>query len=240
MALEPGSEHHSPSVIRTERRELASIEDHVCSLKFFPGTISIRSLTTVDSFNQRAPRKSHAGWWWSATNASHVTFRTSAERRALRQLDADPDVTWITRAPIRLVATGTVTVVPFVAERQDGSAVVLPPRWEGERAAAEVKLMQTFLVHVGWDTIVLPALSAAEDTNLRWLAGYRHPRNLIAGFGRELLSQAVSPSPLMQLASRIGEPEAVLPCLYHFLWSRQLIANLREPLGPHTMVRVAA
>ncbi|MFE7541056.1 hypothetical protein [Streptomyces platensis] len=73
--------------------------------------------------------------------------------------------------------------------------------------------------------------------NVRWLAGYRHPRHRDAGgLEQAVLEAFTEPRPLMAGAAAAGEVLTALPVLYHALWSGRLTADLERPLGEHTLV----
>ena len=84
---------------------------------------------------------------------------------------------------------------------------------------------------VGWTLPAPPPLDGILAANLKWLAGYRHPRNA----GRPGLTEAVlaaftRPRPLIEGAEAAGDPIAVLPAVFHALWHGQLTACLDTPL----------
>ena len=75
--------------------------------------------------------------------------------------------------------------------------------------------------------------------NLRWLAGYRHPRHRVPGTAGALREAFAAPAPLMAGAGAAGDPVATLPVLFHLLWRGVLAADLAVRLGEHTLVSVA-
>jgi hypothetical protein len=66
--------------------------------------------------------------------------------------------------------------------------------------------------------------------NVRWLAGYRHPRHLVEPVATELRKVFTEPRPLMDCAVSAGDPIAVLPVMFHLLWRHELAADLSLPL----------
>ena len=84
------------------------------------------------------------------------------------------------------------------------------------------------------------ALDPIATVNLRWLAGYRHPRYGIPALAGALRAAFAAPVPLMDGAEAVGNPVAVLPMLYHLLWRQELAADLSVPLHPATVVALAA
>jgi hypothetical protein len=91
---------------------------------------------------------------------------------------------------------------------------------------------------VGWQYRRLGALDLVRSANLRWLAGYRHPRCRDAGRALALLEAFDSSAPLMDGTRDVGDPIAVLPTLFHLLWCSELVVDLDAAvLGASTPVR---
>ncbi|GHJ26966.1 hypothetical protein TPA0910_88240 [Streptomyces hygroscopicus subsp. sporocinereus] len=90
---------------------------------------------------------------------------------------------------------------------------------------------------IGWAYRRLPPLDDVLAANLKWLAGYRHPRNA----GRPAVAAAVAeafrrPRPLIEGAGAAGDPIEVLPAVFHGLWHGHLTAGLTTPLHERTLV----
>ena len=51
-----------------------------------------------------------------------------------------------------------------------------------------------------------------------------------------LLEATADPAPLLPSAAAIGEPMAVLPTLFHLLWTGRMACDLGRPLADHTMI----
>lgn len=62
--------------------------------------------------------------------------------------------------------------------------------------------------------------------NVRWLAGYRHPRCWHAGRANALRETFSRPAGLMDGVRAVGDPIAVLPVLFHLMWLGLLTADL--------------
>ena len=77
---------------------------------------------------------------------------------------------------------------------------------------------------------------ALVTANLRWLAGYRHPRHHLPGTVEVLRRVFATPMPLMAGAEAAGDPIAVLPVLFHLLWYHELTIDLSTPLHQATLV----
>jgi len=88
----------------------------------------------------------------------------------------------------------------------------------------------------GWEFRLGGEPDPVWAANLRWLAGYRHPR-----FGDErleavLLENFADPQPLAEAAQRAGDPIRILPVAFHLLWRTRLSGDLSRPLGPGTIL----
>jgi hypothetical protein len=93
---------------------------------------------------------------------------------------------------------------------------------------------------LGWEYRLVGAAEAILVRNVRWLAGYRHPRYSASGSSEpsleaHLVAFAVS-APLMATAESVGDPIAVLPVPYHLLWRGELVTDLSVPLHEASMV----
>jgi hypothetical protein len=76
--------------------------------------------------------------------------------------------------------------------------------------------------------------------NVRWLAGYRHPRCLRPGVAAAAAGVFTQPTPLMDGAVLLGDPLASLPTVFHLLWCGRLGADLTVPLSESSLVTAVA
>ena len=173
-----------------------------------------------------------SGWWWSATTGTHVGFESWLERDQLMVLDFDPDVVGISSQPFRLSWHDTTGrrrrhVPDYFARLADGSAAVVDVRADDRiepSDAAAFEITRRVCEQVGWRFRRVGAVEATTGANLRWLAGYRHPRHaelVDRGRAREVFGAGV---PLGQGARLLGDPVRVLPGVYHWLWRGDLLA----------------
>ncbi|MFG2721436.1 TnsA-like heteromeric transposase endonuclease subunit [Streptomyces sp. NPDC048416] len=68
------------------------------------------------------------------------------------------------------------------ARRRDGSAVVIdccPAEHRGPRDCAKFEAMEAACASVGWEFRLFDAPVPVVVGNVRWLAGYRHPRHRV-------------------------------------------------------------
>ena len=201
----------------------------------------------VRRFFARKGQRHLSGLWWSATTGGHVGFESWLERDHVMLLDFDPAVTGIASQPFWLrwqdQAGVRVSHVPdFFARRGDGSAVVVdcrPAGRRGPRDMAKFEATGQACARVGWEYRLVGAADEIVTANVRWLAGYRHPRHDQPGPADALRRVFAAAAPLMAGAEAAGDPIAVLPVLFYLLWRHELTADLSVPLHPGTLVSPA-
>ena len=166
----------------------------------------------------------------------------------LMALDADPGVEAVASQPMWL---------HWVSESGQGQApcpgFLRPPRrrhrradrrpalitWIGAADSAVFAATAVIAGQAGWAYDRVGELPAVRAANLRWLAGYRHPRYARAAVMAALGEVFAEPGPLRAGAAGVGDPLAVLPVLFAMLWRGGLSADLdSRVLGPATVVRI--
>jgi hypothetical protein len=163
------------------------------------------------------------------------------------ELDFDAAVVAIASQPFWLswttVEGKTRSHVPdYFARRVDGSAVVMdcrPVERRPPRDVAAFEATSRACGLLGWEYRLVGAPDAIRTANLRWLAGYRHPRHGIPGLAGALRVVFAEAAPLLVGAEAVGDPIAVLPVLFHLLWRQDLVVDLSAPLHPSTTVATA-
>jgi hypothetical protein len=201
----------------------------------------------VRRFTSRKGQRHLSGLWWSSTTGGHVGFESWLERDQLLLLDFDPAVVGIASQPFWLRWTDEagerVSHAPdFFARRSDGSPVVVdcrPLERRRPRDVAKFDATASACALLGWEYRLLGAPDAIETENVRWLAGYRHPRHHRPETVETLRRVFATPAPLMAGAEAAGDAIAVLPVLFHLLWSHELTVDLSVPLHPETLVSPA-
>ncbi|MDE1672671.1 TnsA-like heteromeric transposase endonuclease subunit [Nocardia gipuzkoensis] len=189
-----------------------------------------------------------SGSWWSATTGRHVGFESWLERDQLMALDFDSTVVGIASQPFWLFwpsdgggGRGVRSHAPdFFARRADGGGLVVDCRPENRRKPRDLvafEMTRRACALAGWEYQLLGMPDPVLTANLRWLAGYRHPRYLRTEVAEGLRSAFGEPAALMDGAEAVGDPIAVLPVLFHLLWGHQLTADLSRPLRAVTPVR---
>jgi hypothetical protein len=200
----------------------------------------------VRPFCWAAGQRHFSGWWWSATTGRHVGHESWLERDQAMMLDFDLQVVAFSSQPFWLSWTGETKVrrhaPDYFARLADGTAMVIDVRADDQIPAKDAEVFEMTArtcASVGWSYrragVVDPVLAA----NVRWLAGYRHPRCMDQGKAARLREVFGCPATLMTGTQAAGDPLAVLPVLYHLLWSGVLVTDLTSaPLGWESVVTV--
>lgn len=208
------------------------------------GSVAFEDGLPVRRFFARKGQRHLSGRWWCATTGRHVGFESWLERDHAMLLDFDSSVVGIAAQPFWLSwpnesGARTRHAPDFFARRADGSGLVVDCRPVERRPREDlVKFAATERVcaWAGWEYRVVAGVEAVLAGNLRWLAGYRHPRHDVAGVAALLGDVFARPAGLMEGAGAAGDPIAVLPVLFHLLWRQVLSADLSRPFGDATRV----
>ncbi|WP_236570696.1 TnsA-like heteromeric transposase endonuclease subunit [Streptomyces sp. GF20] len=210
-------------------------------------SVRFEDVAPVSAFPVVPGRRWGPGWWWSATTGRHVVHGSAAMRTQLMVLDRNPDVTGLAARPVRLLWRDTADgrarswVPQLFARYADGTGLLADcpssPTAGGERAQRARMILEAACARVGWAYRRLEPPPAVVAANLRWLAGYRHPRNQGPPGLQAALSEAFAgPRPLADGTAAVGDPLQVLPAVYHALWCGHLTTPLDEPLQEEALV----
>jgi hypothetical protein len=148
-------------------------------------SVPFESCRPVRRFPSYKGQRHYVGQWWTATTGTLVGFESWLERDRLMLLDFDPDTVGLASQPFWLFWTtaegrSRSHVPDYFARLTDGTALVLDCRpldrikpkgevaFEATRAACEM---------LGWHYEIVGAPPEMLLANVRWLAGYRHPRH---------------------------------------------------------------
>ena len=210
------------------------------------GRVRFEDLGPVSAFPVVPGKRWGPGWWWSATTGRHVAHGSAAMLVQVMLLDRDPQVTGLAGRPVRMVwreEGGAVrSWVPQLFVRYaDGTAALADcparPGSGGPAAQRAAAAVGSACAQVGWAYLRPDPPDPVVGANVRWLAGYRHPRHR----GTSELEAAVLeafewPRPLAEGVRAVGDPLVVLPVAFHALWSRRLDVALEEPLHEGVVV----
>lgn len=194
-------------------------------------------------------QRNFPGWWWSATTRTHVVYESWLERHHIIEADRDARVTGIAGQPFALTwpdgkRKRKRTHVPDLFCRLfDGGGIVTdcrPVSRADEDFRYKCAVTAAACAVTGWQYRVAGEPDPVWAANLRWLAGYRHPRFADPPVEEKLLDGFSAPGPLAGVAARAGDPIRVLPVVFHLLWRGRLTGDLSRPLGTGTVLAVAA
>lgn len=211
-------------------------------------SVPFEACTPVRGFPSYKGQRHHNGRWWTATTGGLVGYESWLERDRLVLLDFDPEVVGIASQPFWLFWTTaegkTRSHAPdYFARLADGSALVLDVRPADRikpRDQVAFDATREVCEALGWRYEVAGAPPASLLANVRWLAGYRHPRHHLPDVADALRAAFAASSGLLDGAEQVGDPIAVLPVLFHLLWRRDLHANLNRPLHPDAKITTGA
>lgn len=177
----------------------------------------------------------------------HVGYESWLERDHAMLLDFDAAVAAFAAQPFWLLfhgedGTPRTHAPDFFARRADGTAVVVDCRPDDRirpRDAAAFAATNRACDVVGWEYRRVGAAESVRMENVRWLAGYRHPRFTHAATVEALLRIFADRRPLFEGAEAAGPPLLVLPVLFHLVWRCLLSTSLTVPLSETSIVWAA-
>jgi hypothetical protein len=183
------------------------------------------------------------GWWWSVTTRSHVVYESWLQRHHVIEADRDARVIGIAGQPFALTwqsGKRQVRHVPDLFCRVfDGGGVVTECH-SVSKADADFRYKCAVTAAAcqvaGWEFRLVGEPDPIWAANLRWIAGYRHPRFADPGLEERLASSFTQPRPLAEAAGQVGDPIRVMPVLFHLLWLGRLTGDLSRPLGKGTVL----
>jgi hypothetical protein len=180
-----------------------------------------------------------------------VAYESRLELARIVLADFDPAVTGLAAQPFQLTGPDggkdRCHVPDLLLTGRDGTVTVVDVkaawRLEDPEVRAQFSWTRELARYRGWGFEAWSGADRVLLDNVRFLAGYRRSLVIEAGLIPAVLDaareQATIGSVEQELASRY--PVALArPVLLHLLWTGQLRADLRRPLGADTAVRVAA
>ena len=207
--------------------------------------LPLETCRSVRAFPSYRGQLKNPGLWWSSTNSRHVAYGSWADRDQVMLLDYDPKVVAFASRPFQLLWTqhddrDRSHTPGWFARLADGGRAVIDRRPGGvikpaDQVAFEATAHACGLV--GWQYRLVDAPDQVFVINLKWLAGYRQPRNDVPRIATQLIEVFAEPRALMAGTVEVGDPIAVLPTLFHLLWRRRLTADLSVLLHAGSLVQ---
>jgi hypothetical protein len=212
--------------------------------------VAFEDAPPVRTFPSYRGQRHFPGLYWYATTGRHVGFESWLERDHAMALDFDPQVVGLASQPFWLSWADQGSsrrrehAPDYFARGSDGSGLVVDCRPESgrdERSVVSFAVTRQACEAVGWAYRLVGQIDAVRVANLRWLAGYRHPR---FGASDAVVAAVVTAfsvaGPLLAQAGQVGDPIEVLPVAFHLLWRGRLQTNLSLPLGDLTVVEAGS
>jgi hypothetical protein len=161
-------------------------------------------------------------------------------------LDQDPAVVALACRPMELVwregGEQGGHAPQLMARLKDGTGLLVDCVGRGgpsARLAKRARVVAAAAQAAGWGYRLAGPPDPVMVANVRWLAGYRHPR-YAAGARMPALAEAFgSPRPAVEAVRELGDPIAVRPAVFHALWRGVLRVRLDEPLHERVIVSLA-
>lgn len=185
-------------------------------------------------------QKHYSGFYWSSTESSHVIYESRLELSRLLYADHDAAVHRIVAQPflLKTVVGGRLRrhVPDFLLVDDQGPIVVdVKPAalLDNPRVAFTLAWAKAVVELRGWRYEVWSEPPVAELANIRFLAGFRHPRffdhELLAAVRREdLFGRTLGEA----LSIDIGQPPALVrSAVLHTLWHQYFTTDLSKPLS---------
>lgn len=177
----------------------------------------------------------------SQTTGSWLLLESGLEYELARQLDRDPDVTWLVAQPFQLRFKGGPQHTPdLLAEHVDGRVVVWdarPIEKRDEKFERVADLTARVCESVGWEYAVFDSPETTEQLNLLWLRNYRHtPGWPHADLRRHLLRWATTPTAIGDILGSDQGDGHLITVMWHLLWTGELVIDITQRITPETTV----
>jgi hypothetical protein len=164
-------------------------------------------------------------------------------RTQVMLLDHDPKVVALACSPVELAWLGpdgqpAHHTPHLMARLADGSGLLVDCASRdgvSERITDNAPVVASAAQAVGWRHCVAAVPDPVFAANVRWLAGFRHPRNAQPGRMAEIAACFARPRPLVEGVRQLGDPIEVWPAVFHALWNGTLSAPLDRPLSERVL-----
>jgi hypothetical protein len=198
----------------------------------------------VRDFPSYKGQRNFPGLYFAACMGRHVGFESWLERDHMMMLDFSPRVRAFSAQPFWLLWSSDGRIrrhAPDIFVRlAGGGGVVVDVRADDQIKPEDAEAFEVTAAaceSVGWGYRRVGVPDPVLAANVRWLAGFRHPRCLCQEHRARLLEAFASPALLLAGALAVGDRIAVLPSLFHLMWTGALGADLASaPLSGDSLV----
>lgn len=188
-------------------------------------------------------RRNYEGLHWFSSTAEHIWHESLFEATALMCWDYRGDVAGVAAQPMRLVFGSGATHFPdFFLLLESGEQVlcdVRPAARIDDATGVQFSETARLCASVGWRYELFTEIDPIRQSNLEWLAAYRHKRFRPADYTRDRIFDLLEmPQPLGSIAKALlptNTPRA-LPWIYHMMWMRQIDFAVSKVLNLSTLV----
>jgi hypothetical protein len=191
----------------------------------------------VRGFPSYTGQRNFPGLYFAACTGRHIGFESWVERDNMMLLDFSREVRAFSAQPFWLLwpAGGKVRrhVPDLFARLADGGGLVIDVRPDDRIEPEDAEAFEAAAAacgSVGWGYRRVGVPDPVLAANVRWLSGYRYPRCLSEEHRAGLLEAFAGPRPLLDGAMAVGDRIAVLPSLFHLMWTGILSADLVSAL----------
>lgn len=187
----------------------------------------------VRKFPSYQGQRNFPGLYFASSTGHHVGFESWLERDQLMMLDFSPRARAFAAQPFWLLwSSGGKArrhAPDFFVRMADGTGVVVDVRADDRIAAEDAEAFEATAgacESVGWGYRRVGELDPVLVANVRWLAGYRHRRCLREEYRVRLVEVFARSMPLLAGVEEVGDRIAVLPSLFHLMWTGVLATDL--------------
>lgn len=204
--------------------------------------LSIRTPKSTEK-SRHIPVQAH-----SMTLGGAIRVESGLEHDLVRELDRDPDVTWMVSQPCRLrlaPRSGRARVhTPDLLTVDRGGAVAIwdarPLQRQDEKFRESSELTARACSEIGWGYRVFDGGDRVRRYNIRWITAYRMPMPWYANAEKELIEISSAGDATVSSVLRSDRGAGHLTsAMWHYIWTGRLVVNLDQPLTRATPITVA-
>jgi len=204
----------------------------------------------VRTFRWHRGQRHFPGWYWSATDGTHVTYESRLELARLVLADFDPRVRAIRSQPFRLTyldADGRTRrhVPDFALVHHDDSIRIVNVKPADRLTDATIRAVldgaHAVLESCGIDTEIWSGEHPLVMANIAFLSAYRNPRLFDTNEVEEMravMRRGMTIEEAVSAAAAVGVSNP-RPILLHLVWGHRANVDLMKPLQPDSRLEAS-